>query len=143
MGLLDDLAKQAFEPGTQTAGVGQTTQLAQAMLGLLEQHGGVQGLMQLFQEKGLGELLSSWIGTGENLPINAQQLLQVLGHAKVGELAQQAGLSADQGAAALAQLLPSLIDKLTPDGQVPAGNQLLELGLGLLRSQFGPRAEGR
>lgn len=142
MGLLDDLGKRAFDPGTQATGGGQTNQLAQAMLGVLNEHGGVQGLVQLFEQQGLGHVVSSWIGTGENLSINAQQLLNVLGP-RVTEIAQQAGLPADQGAAALAQLLPTLIDKLTPNGPVPAGNQLLELGLGLLRSHFAAPAGSR
>jgi uncharacterized protein YidB (DUF937 family) len=143
MGLLDDLGKQILEAGAEAVTGGQTNQLAQGMMKLLNDQGGIEGLAQLFQQKGFGEIVSSWIGTGENLSINAQQLLSVLGHGQVAQLAQQAGLPADQGAAALAQLLPTLIDKLTPNGQVPAGNQLLEAGIGLLEAHFGGATGGR
>ena len=143
MGVLDDLGKQMLAAGAEAVTGGQTNQLAQGVMKLLNDQGGIQGLVQLFQQKGLGDIVSSWISTGENLSINAQQLSNVLGHGQVAELARQVGLPADQGAAALAQLLPTLIDKLTPNGQVPAGNQLLEAGLGLLKTHFGGAPGGR
>ena len=72
--------------------------------------------------------MSSWIGTGQNLPISADQMQHVLGSDQVKELAAKAGMSPDMASNALSQLLPTLVDQLTPSGQVPqrlqpAGNR--------------------
>lgn len=88
--------------------------------GALAGIGGLQGLMGLFQKNGLGDVLGSWIGTGQNAPIAGNVLAQVLGSGQMGQIAQQLGLSHGEAADQLAQVLPDLIDKLTPQGQAPA-----------------------
>ena len=99
------------------------------------QPGGVSGLLQQFHEKGLGTLVTSWVSTGQNLPISADQIQNVLGSEQVKELAAKAGISPDAAGSHLAQLLPMLIDKLTPNGQVPqGGGSLLEEGMGMLKN---------
>jgi uncharacterized protein YidB (DUF937 family) len=94
-----------------------------AMVGVinhvLEQHGGVQGVVDQFEKQGLGPTVRSWVGTGPNQPITASQIQQVLGSGAVQELAAKAGLSVPELTAKLAQLLPQTIDKLTPAGVVP------------------------
>jgi uncharacterized protein YidB (DUF937 family) len=95
--------------------------------------GGVDGLPQQFQQSGLGDTFRSWISTGQSLPVSAEPLTQVLGRGQVEQLAQQAGLSAAQGPSVLAQSLPVLIDRLTPDGKVPQRSQLAEAGMNLLK----------
>src|ERR1700722_1009562 len=103
------------------------------------QPGGLSGLVQQFHDKGLGSLVTSWVGTGQNLPISADQIQHVLGSEQVKELAAKAGISPDAASSHLAQLLPMLIDKLTPNGQLPqaAGStstsSMLEAGLGMLK----------
>jgi len=84
-----------------------------------EHEGGLSALVQLFEKKGLGDVVSSWIGTGANLPISAGQIQEVLGSQWVQQLAQQMGLSPDAVTAKLAELLPKAVDQLTPDGKLP------------------------
>ena len=74
---------------------------------------------------GLGDVISSWIGTGSNLPISGSQLQNVLGNDTISRLASQSGLSTENVQSQLAHLLPQVVDKLTPNGQLPAGGDLL------------------
>jgi uncharacterized protein YidB (DUF937 family) len=94
----------------------------------------VAGLVQSFHEKGLGEVASSWVGSGQNLPISADQIQQVLGSEQVRQLAAKAGISPDVAESSLAHLLPTLIDKLTPNGQAPQHSNLMEMGMSVLQS---------
>jgi uncharacterized protein YidB (DUF937 family) len=98
------------------------------------QPGGLSGLLQQFHDKGLGSLVSSWVSTGQNLPISADQIQHVLGSDQVKELAAKAGIAPDAAGSHLAQLLPFLIDKLTPNGQVPQNSSMLEEGMGMLNN---------
>jgi uncharacterized protein YidB (DUF937 family) len=110
--------------------------LVTALLGLLgnQQSGGLSGLVQLFEQQGLGHLISSWIGSGNNLPVSAQQVESVLGSGRLAALAQQAGIPPEQASSMLASVLPSLIDHLTPTGTADHG--LLAQGMDLLRSRM-------
>jgi len=94
-----------------------------AMVGVvnhvLEQNGGVQGVVNQFEKQGFGSTVRSWVGTGPNQPITADQIHQVLGSNAVQELAAKAGLSVPELTAKLAQLLPAALDKLTPGGVIP------------------------
>ena len=106
MGLLDT-ALGMLTNVQQSTGGSQAT-LVQAALGLLNQSqngGGLQNLIGSFQQAGLGEVIASWVGTGQNLPISAEQIQQALG----SQLDTADGLAA---------ILPNLIDKMTPNGQV-------------------------
>jgi uncharacterized protein YidB (DUF937 family) len=132
MGLLDDLKGAA---GALMQGNAASSPIAKSMVDLLGQGGGLSGLVQTLQQKGLGDIVSSWIGTGQNLPITPQQVQQALG-GHVQQLAAQHGLSADVVSKTLSQLLPGLVDHLTPNGQVPSAGAL-EQGLSSLRSKLG------
>lgn len=125
MGLFDNLAGQALGALGGQAQHGQGG-LLDGIMSLLNQPqvGGLQGLLQKFQEAGLGDQVSSWIGTGSNLPISADQIQQVLGGGHLEQLAQQAGLDQGQTASGLAQLLPQVVDQLTPNGHLPQGDVL-------------------
>ncbi len=83
--------------------------------------GGLGGLMEKFNQAGMGDVAKSWVGTGENAPISGDQLGQVLGGDMMDDLASKLGMSQGDAAGSLAQMLPGLIDKLTPNGQAPAG----------------------
>jgi uncharacterized protein YidB (DUF937 family) len=96
--------------------------------------GGLAGLVQVFQAKGLGDVVSSWISTGPNLPISGGQIREGLGKV-VGQLAGQTGMSSEVLSAKLAEILPGAIDRLTPDGKIPEGGALEQM-LGLLKSKF-------
>ena len=95
-----------------------------AVLGMLADDGdgpGIGELMRRFEQGGHAEEMSSWIGRGENLPIAPDALQDVLGGDMIERLAQQLGLSQDVTADRLSQMLPYVVDKLTPSGEVPAG----------------------
>jgi len=94
----------------------------------------LQGLVQSFHDNGLGGLVSSWVSTGPNPPISADQVHQVLGSDQVKALAAKAGINPDEAGAAIAQLLPSLVDKLTPNGSVPDHSNVLEMASSMLKN---------
>jgi uncharacterized protein YidB (DUF937 family) len=81
--------------------------------------GGLGGLIAQFQQAGLGDVLSSWIGTGQNQPVTGQQLTNVFGHDQLSQLGAQVGMDGSGLASELSKILPGLIDQMTPQGQVP------------------------
>ena len=80
--------------------------------------GGLDGLVQKFHSKGLGEMVNSWIGPGGNNPITPDQIKNVLGEDRINAIASKFGMSSEDASAKLAQVLPSIVDKLTPGGSV-------------------------
>ncbi|HXY52491.1 MAG TPA: YidB family protein [Terriglobales bacterium] len=139
MGLLDDMENKAL---ASLLG-GSSNPLAASVLQMISNHpGGLPGLLQSFHDKGLGDIVSSWVGTGQNLPISAEQVQHVLGSDQIKALASKAGISPDIAGSSLAQFLPMLIDKLTPNGQVPPQASLLETGMSLLKSLGRTGTEG-
>jgi uncharacterized protein YidB (DUF937 family) len=123
MGLLDSLLSAAIGGSQGSAG---NNPMLGAVLSMLQnnQSGGLGGLIQAFQDKGLGNIAASWVSTGHNLPISADQLSSVLGSDQIAQLAQKFGLSHGDAAAHLTELLPQVIDKLTPNGQLPDAGSL-------------------
>lgn len=115
---------------------GSGNEMTGAVAGLLEQHGGLAGLLEKFNSGGMGELVSSWVGSGSNLPVSAEQIQQLLGNEQLGALAQKFGLDPQQLSQGLADYLPQVVDKLTPDGRLPQGSDLLSQGLGMLQGFF-------
>ena len=133
MGLLD--LAESFLGGGQDGG-DLRAKLLQAAAGLIQnQPGGLQDLLGRFADAGLGQQATSWVSTGANLPIDPGQVTQALGAEQVEAIAQQAGVPAEHASSGLAALLPSLIDQLTPDGQVP-GAGTLQQGLAGLLGKF-------
>ncbi len=134
MGLFDQIASQVT---SQLSGTEEHSALLDGIMGLIDnqQSGGIAGLVQKFHDSGLGTIVSSWIGTGENQPISTEQIHNVLGGAQVQQMAAKLGFSPQQVSAGLAGLLPQVIDKLTPNGALPVGGAL-EQGLSLLKSKL-------
>jgi uncharacterized protein YidB (DUF937 family) len=131
MGLLDNLENQAL--GNMLGG--SSNPLAAGILQMIQnQPGGLQGLVQSFHDKGMGGLVSSWVGSGANSPITADQVHQVLGSDQVKALAAKAGINPDTASGAIAQILPGLVDKLTPNGSVPDHNNVLEMASNILKN---------
>jgi uncharacterized protein YidB (DUF937 family) len=131
MGLLDNLENAAM--GKMSGG--NSNPLAAGILQMIQnQPGGLPGLVQSFHDKGMGGLVSSWVNTGPNPPISGDQVHQVLGSDQVKELAAKAGINPDAASAAIAQLLPSIVDKLTPNGSVPDHGNVMSMVGGLLQS---------
>jgi uncharacterized protein YidB (DUF937 family) len=137
MGLLDNLENQA---ASSLLG-GSSSPLASGLLQMIQnQPGGLQGLVQNFHDKGLGGVVSSWVGTGQNQAISSDQIHQVLGSDTVKELAAKAGISPDVAGSAIAQLLPTIVDHLTPNGQVPAHSNVMDIAEGLLKNLSAQKA---
>ncbi|HYP68651.1 MAG TPA: YidB family protein [Thiobacillaceae bacterium] len=97
--------------------------------------GGLSGIRDLFQKAGLGEHVNSWIGTGDNQPVSADQIKQAMGDSgHLGQLAQAAGVSENEAAQHLTELLPEIVNKLTPQGSIPAdGGDIV----GMLKKMMG------
>jgi uncharacterized protein YidB (DUF937 family) len=134
MGLLDQLAGSVFSGalGGSQQQAGQSP-LLQAAMTLIQQNGGLPGLLEKFQQSGLGQHAESWVSGNANLPITADQLHQVLGSSAIAGIASQLGMDHAQVSGGLAQLLPQLINQMTPNGSVPANHaDLLSEGLALL-----------
>jgi uncharacterized protein YidB (DUF937 family) len=93
--------------------------MTQVVTKLIEDHGGVQGIVSELQSKGLGDTVQSWISTGANQPVSADQLHQALGPDMMAQLAAKLGVSPDVMAAKLSEVLPQAMDKLTPGGVIP------------------------
>lgn len=139
MGLLDDVAGMLGSAGGN-AGANPQAVLLQQVIGMLTQShgggglagaagglGGLGGLIGAFQRGGLGHLVESWIGTGQNLPVSPAQITQVLGSGQLAQLAKAAGIDPSQAAGMLSHLLPQVVDHMTPQGQVPAAGALPDL----------------
>ena len=86
--------------------------------------GGLGDLVSKFEKAGQGGAIGSWIGTGQNQPIQPGQLGQTLGQTTISDLARAAGVSEQDLLAGLAQALPGVIDKLTPRGRLPTAEEL-------------------
>ena len=102
---------------------------------LINDHGGLQGVMTTLQQRGLGGAVESWMGTGANQALTPDQVHQALGADKINELAQHAGVTPREVSTHLANTLPTMVDKLTPNGQVPPGNPIQD-GLAALTKLF-------
>jgi uncharacterized protein YidB (DUF937 family) len=128
MGLLDSIKSKVL------GGSSAQTTLLNGVMGLLgnQQTGGIAGLVQQFTGKGLGDIVNSWVGMGQNLPITPEQIKQGLGSDAVSQLASKAGLTPDQVTSHLSELLPKMVDKLTPNGQIPTGD-ITSKGMELLK----------
>ena len=137
MGLLDDVIGAALGTISSQPAQGQYSQIASVLAKLLAQNagarptgqaspsGGLDELINQFRQNGLGDVINSWIGTGENQPVSPGQLRQALGRETVNDLSQQAGVPHDDLLAQLSKILPGVIDRLTPNGQLPNQADLL------------------
>lgn len=127
MGLLDSVVGALGAGG----GGGGQGDLLGVVMKLIGQNGGdLAGLVSKFQQGGLGDVVGSWVSTGQNLPVSPDQLSHVLGKDTIGNLAQQLGVSHGDLAGQLSQLLPQVVDKMTPQGQMPAAGAGGGLDLG-------------
>jgi uncharacterized protein YidB (DUF937 family) len=132
MSMLDGLLANIMG-GSATQG---QSPLLQVAMQLIQQSGGLPGLLSKFEHGGMAEHAQSWTGTGENMPVTGNQLQEILGSGTIGQIASQLGLSHVDASSGLAQVLPQLIDHLTPNGQVPTDhNDMLAQALQMLRSR--------
>ncbi|AZQ51345.1 YidB family protein [Burkholderia cenocepacia] len=121
MGLLDIVGGLI---GGQAGGNSQSALIATALEFINNQPGGLNGLIEKFKAGGAGDVIGSWVGTGENQPISPDTLQNVLGSDVVGSLASKVGIDPSQASSILAQVLPHVVNHATPNGEVPAGGQV-------------------
>jgi uncharacterized protein YidB (DUF937 family) len=105
---------------------GEHSVLIDAVMGMVtnKESGGLAGLVNTFKEQGLGDIISSWVSTGKNLPISGEQIQQGIGKEQIQRLAEKVGVSPEAAKSKLAEFLPDIIDKLTPEGKIPEGGLL-------------------
>lgn len=144
MGLLDSLAKNAL--GSMLGG--SSKQDPAAMLsGLLSEAGGIEGLMSQFQSAGFGSHFASWVSTGENQPVTEDQMQSAIGPEALQGLASKLGMNTGTVLPLLAQFLPQVIDKLTPQGQItdnqPSSGHLQSVLTSVISSSLGGLFGGR
>lgn len=113
MGLFDSVAGAVL--GKM---MGDKGGMAQVALEMFNQNGGLTGILDKFKEGGLAEEAASWVGKGENIPISAEQISSVLGNTAIAEMAAKFGIDPDTLSSQIAEHLPTVVDKLTPDGEV-------------------------
>jgi uncharacterized protein YidB (DUF937 family) len=116
-------------------GGGQKDDLMSTVMGLLG-GGGLNNLISQFGSKGLGDIVGSWVGTGKNLPVSADQIQSVLCSDQIKNIASKLGISTSEVTSQLSNLLPQAVDKLTPDGKVPEGD-IMSKGMDMLGGLFG------
>ena len=104
---------------------------------MLQQNGGLSGVIEKLRGSGLGHQASSWVSTGDNLPVTADQLQQALGSGDLAQLATRFGLTPEQASQGLAQVLPEVVNRMTPSGALPANDQEL---ISNALAQLQPRA---
>ena len=159
MGLLDEILKQAGGGPGQASGIGgqagglgaiadlvmKNPQIVSAALSMLNPKdpsvgggGGLGDIIGSLTRGGLGDVASSWVGTGANRPVDPGALANALGPDVLGQFARKAGIGAGDAGSVLASLLPGLVNQLTPQGQVPQGTALDGM-LGSLLGQLGGR----
>ena len=129
MGLLDSVAGAVLgKLGGDSGG------MAQVAMEMFNNNGGVGGILDKFKEGGLAEQAASWVGKGENLPVSADQISSILGSGAIADMAAKFGIDPSTLSAQIAEHLPTVVDKLTPNGAVEAeSGGLLSTVLGMLK----------
>ena len=138
MGLLESVLGSALGGSPQQGGGGALMSVIAAMLANGQSGGsaggGVAGLIEQFQRSGQGDVIDSWVGTGQTQAISPDQLGSVLGGDLLGQLTRQTGMGEGDLLGQLSQVLPQLVDRATPEGHVPEGG----LGdIGAILGRFG------
>lgn len=139
MGLLDSLENNSEIQNLEKQAVGNvlggsSSPVASGLLQMIQnQPGGLQGLVQSFHDKGMGGVVQQWVGSGANPAISSDQVHEILGSDQVKAIAAKAGIDPNTAGAAIAQALPGLIDKLTPNGSVPDHGNVVEMACSMLK----------
>jgi uncharacterized protein YidB (DUF937 family) len=129
MSILDKMTNMFSE----NAGGGAAAQLISA---LMNQPGGLGGILAKFSQAGLGSVVQSWISRGENMPITGNQVQNALGSDLLGKLAGSAGVNSNSAATMIAKFLPTIVNNLTPDGAMPKGGINTNQVMGAISTLF-------
>ncbi len=129
MGMLDGLVGSVLGKV-----MGDKGGMAQIALEMFNTNGGISGILDKFKAGGLGDAAASWVGKGENMPVSADQISSVLGNDQIAAMAAKLGIDPATLSAQIAEHLPTVVDKLTPDGEVSADSgNLLGTVLGMFK----------
>lgn len=129
MGVFDTIAASVLD---QMAGEKAGT--AKIAIEMFNQYGGLSGILAKFQDNGLADIAASWVGTGENKPISSQQITDVLGADTIKQMAQKFDLDASVLSSQLADNLPKVVDKMTPNGEVSKhSNDLFKVVMSMMK----------
>jgi uncharacterized protein YidB (DUF937 family) len=151
MGLLDGIlgnvlgslvggANNNAGTGAGAGGQNQQSMLLTLVLQLIQQSGGLGAILGRLKEAGLTKQADSWVSTGSNLPVSGEQISQALGPDLLSQLQAGTGMDSNQLGNTLAQLLPNVVDQLTPEGEIPSNHdQLISDGLAALRAPSWPQ----
>lgn len=128
MGLLDSVA------GAVLGKMGGNAGIAGMAMEMFNQHGGIAGVLDKLKTGGLADAAASWVGKGENIPVSADQITKALGSGPLAEMAAKFGIDPATLSAQLAEHLPNVIDKATPNGEVTADSgNILSTVLGMFK----------
>ena len=134
MGLFDSVAGAVLSNMLGGKSGGDTSSLGKIAMELLNKNGGISGLLEKFNQSGLGDIAASWVSQGANKPISPDQISSVLGNDMIAEMAAKFGIDASVLTAQIAQYLPEIVNNVTPNGQVDnKSDVLLSTILGMLK----------
>ncbi len=119
------MPRTAADATAARAGAGRLDAAGAAAMQLIGEDGGnLKGLVDRLRSQGLGEFVDTWIGTGDNMPVSGSRLTSALGSDTIADIAQRLGVPAEVAASQLADALPKLVDKVTPEGRLPDADSL-------------------
>lgn len=138
MGLLDALMKNPEMLGDVAKFAADNPEISKAAMSLFSSSEGsgrgLDGIVAALQSGGLGDAVTSWLGSGDNKAVAPQDLQAALGDDTIAQFADKAGVSGSEASAVLAGILPQIVDKLSPDGQLPDKSSLDGMLSGLMKS---------
>jgi uncharacterized protein YidB (DUF937 family) len=130
MGFFDDVVGKLGGKQGQAGGLASLSKM-------LSENGGLQGLMAKLASNGQAQQVKSWVSTGENKPVSGPEVQQALDTDSLNQMAQEAGTTPEKVSEDVAQILPQMVDKATPQGQVPAqGDDPLSKGMSAIKDMF-------
>ena len=119
MGGLDQLMQQILGGSAGAIDVSKLTALAQPLLQQIQSSGGLNAVLGKLQQAGLGDQVNSWLGQGGNESVDADELAEAIGEDRIETLSAESGMSPDEVKSGLSQILPGLVDKMSPSGSLP------------------------
>ncbi|MBK9434108.1 MAG: DUF937 domain-containing protein [Micrococcales bacterium] len=116
---LDQLMRQILGGSAGAMDISKLTALAQPLLQQIQSSGGLNAVLGKLQQAGLGDQVNSWLGQGGNESVDADKLAEEIGEDRIETLSAESGMSPDEVKSGLSQILPGLVDKMSPSGSLP------------------------
>lgn len=129
MGLFDSVASAVLGQVMNEKG-----DMAKIAMEMFNQYGGLGGIVSKFQEGGLADVVATWVAKGENAPVSSNQITEILGSGAITDMATKFGISPEMLSSKIAEHLPSMVDKMTPNGEINSNTgDLLSAILGMMK----------